>query len=240
MPRFFVPFDLEIHQDYRLPESVLHHLNVRRLKVDEVITLFNGDGRSYHAKITVLAKREASVHIFEISLPENESPLSICLAQGIASKDRMDFVLQKCVELGVNAFQPLVTERSQGTLSEERELKRLKRWQEIVISACEQCGRNVIPTVLPVKTLSEFLTHLPPQEAYWVLSIAKNNGLKNVSEVPKQVCLLAGPEGGLSSQEEELAFANHFKPMTLGPRILRTETAAMSAVAAMQALWGDF
>lgn len=240
MPRFFVPFALETHQDYRLPESVLHHLNVRRLKVDESITLFNGDGFSYLAKITLLAKREGMVQILESSKPKNESPLSILLAQGIASKDRMDFVLQKCVELGVSEFQPLVTTRSMTHLNEEREAKRLSRWQEIVISACEQCGRNIVPTVLPVKTLPEFLANLPSQDAYWVLSIAKNNGLKNVTDVPKNVCLLTGPEGGLSEQEEELAFSQGFEPMTLGPRILRTETAAMSAVASMQTLWGDF
>lgn len=240
MPRFFVPFMLELWQEYRLPERVLHHLNVRRLNKSESLTLFNGDGYAYLGELILLSKKEAVVRILSVTKPKNESPLFVLLAQGIASKDRMDFVLQKCVELGVSTFQPLITTRSMTRLSLEREQKKLIRWQEIVVHACEQCGRNVVPMVLPVKTLAEFLQDIPVVDAYFVLSIATNKSLKDVSFVPKDLCLIAGPEGGLSDDEEKLIFTKGFEPITLGARILRTETAAMSALAAMQVLWGDF
>ena len=240
MPRFFVPFALHVGASYPLPETVQRHIKVLRLRADEAITLFNGDGHDYAAQVTVADKKTAIATVVGVSTPVRESPLQVVLAQAVSSGERMDFTLQKSVELGVSQIQPVLSERCVVRLAGERADKRVQRWQEIVIAACEQCGRNVVPPVLPLIGLNPFLQRLPESEAYFLLSIAQSQGLRTLSVAPKRLCLLAGPEGGFSEQEQAQAVAVGFEPLTLGPRVLRTETAALTALAAMQTLWGDF
>ncbi|WP_434776948.1 16S rRNA (uracil(1498)-N(3))-methyltransferase [Neisseria sp. Ec49-e6-T10] len=242
MARFFVPFVLNIDTLYSLPDEVVRHVMVRRFKQDEIIELFNGDGFVYQAIITSLSKRSVEVLITQSEKINNESNLHIGLAQSISSGERMDFTLQKCVELGVNEFWPIQTQRSIVQLDEKRAQKRVMRWQDIVVSACEQSGRTTVPIVHPITTFELFLKHLPQQTKHIMLSVVKKQSLKNYSKELDQNswCLLVGPEGGLTELEEQQAMDKGFEPVTLGPRVLRTETAAIAAVSAMQTLWGDF
>ncbi len=244
MPRFFVNQTLSNQQIISLPDTVVRHIHVLRLRIDSDIILFNGDGKNYHAHLTDIQKRHAEASITQITDNTSESPLHFTLVQAISSGDRMDFTLQKSVELGVNIIQPISTERSIVRLQGERAQKRIERWQEIVISACEQCGRSTIPKVLPILTLTEYLQQLDLSSnctnTYLLLSIAKNEGIHAITPAPEHITLMAGPEGGLSDNEESKIFATGFQALTLGPRILRTETAALTAIAAMQTLWGDF
>ncbi len=243
MPRFFVNQTLNSDETLQLPDTVVRHLHVLRLRLEDEMVLFNGDGHDYHAKLVDIQKRSATAHITSKNTNTHESPMHFTLVQAISSGDRMDFTLQKSVELGVHVIQPISSERSIVRLQGDRAQKRVERWQEIVISACEQCGRSVIPKVLPILTLKAYLGQLdiPQQDTHvhLLLSIAKNEGIHAIAP-PQRITLMAGPEGGLSDQEEALIFAAGFAPLTLGPRILRTETAAMTAMAAMQTLWGDF
>lgn len=244
MPRFFVNQTLSSGQTIDLPDTVVRHLHVLRLRLDDEVVLFNGDGHNYHAKLIDIQKRSASAQITAQHINTHESPMHFTLVQAMSSGDRMEFTLQKGVELGVHVIQPISSERSIVRLQGDRAQKRVERWQEIVISACEQCGRSVIPQVLPILTLKAYLEQLDigddQTHVHLLLSIAKNEGIHAIAPPPQKITLMAGPEGGLSDAEEAQIFAAGFAPLTLGPRILRTETAAMTAMAAMQTLWGDF
>ncbi len=244
MPRFFVRHVLTVNQTIELPDTVVRHLHVLRVRLEDEIILFNGDGFDYRAQLLDIQKRSATANILKKQENTKESPLHFTLVQAISSGDRMEFTLQKSVELGVHVIQPISTERSIVRLQGERAQKRVERWQEIIISACEQCGRSRIPQVLPILSLKEYLQTLDVSHdsthINLLLSIAKNEGIHAITPHPKSITLMAGPEGGLSDKEEGDIFAAGFQPLTLGPRILRTETAAMTAMAAMQALWGDF
>jgi 16S rRNA (uracil1498-N3)-methyltransferase len=172
---------------------------------------------------------------------EREARLHVVLVQGLSSGDRMDFTLQKAVELGVAAIQPVATERSVVKLRDERAQRRLEHWQNLVIAACEQCGRNRVPSVAPVLAFDQWIAGLPAtDECRLLLSPGATVALRDLQPVPQRVLLLAGPEGGLSPAESGIAQSRGFRPVRLGPRVLRTETAALAALAAMQALWGDF
>lgn len=242
MARFFVPFDLFEGQCYTLPEGVIRHVNVRRIRPNEQIILFNGDGYHYTAQIDHLAKKEIIVTIIKQEKSTNESPLNIILAQAISSGDRMDFALQKSVELGVTEIMPISTERSVVQLKDARAEKKVERWQEIVISACEQSGRDCVPQVNAIQSLDVFLDKLPKADVYVILSPVGCNTLSVLdSKMPfSTVCVLIGPEGGLSDMEGEKAMEKGFIPVLLGARILRTETAALAIISALQVLWGDF
>jgi 16S rRNA (uracil1498-N3)-methyltransferase len=173
---------------------------------------------------------------------EREAPLYILLAQGLSSGDRMDLTLQKSVELGVAAIQPVATERSVVKLKNERAAKRAEHWQNLVISACEQCGRNRVPPVAPLLGLGEWLAQIsqPGDELRLMLSPHAAVSLRELAPANGRIMLLAGPEGGLAPGEVQSAQSRGFAPVRLGPRVLRTETAALAALAAIQALWGDF
>ncbi|SCK12294.1 16S rRNA (uracil(1498)-N(3))-methyltransferase [Vogesella sp. LIG4] len=240
MPRFFIDAVLTTAEQYALPDSVVRHIQVLRLREGDAITLFNGRGGEWQAVLGSIAKREASCAITAFDDVSRESPVWLGLAQAISSGDRMEFTLQKGVEMGVSAFQPLATERSIVKLAGDRADKRVQRWQEIVIAACEQSGRNVIPQVLPILTLKQWLAALPPAAAHLLLSPLGTRRLADIASQPDAAWLLAGPEGGLSAGEEAAAIAAGCTPLKLGPRILRTETAALAAVGAMQTVWGDY
>jgi 16S rRNA (uracil1498-N3)-methyltransferase len=228
--RFHVQGKLGNGSEVRLHADAAHHaVRVLRLAVGEPVVVFDGLGGEFEARIT--------------RIDRGDSPLHIRLVQGLSSGDRMDITLQKAVELGVAAIQPVATERSVVKLKDERAQRRAEHWQNLVISACEQCGRNRVPEVSPLMSLPDWLAQLdmpaPDDEARLLLSPAATVRLKALSPAPRMT-LLVGPEGGLSPAEAQLAQSRGFKPVRLGPRILRTETAALAALSAIQALWGDF
>ncbi|HHX2497742.1 TPA: 16S rRNA (uracil(1498)-N(3))-methyltransferase [Neisseria subflava] len=240
MPRFYVDFALSPDSVVELPDNVVRHLNVLRVKNTEEIVLFNGNGKSYPALPEVLEKRRASVRILREEATDNESPLNITLVQAVSAAERMDFTLQKSVELGVTEIRPVISERCVVRLSGERAEKRVARWQEIVVSACEQSGRNIVPKVLPLTTYAQALQQLPQETAKLLMSLNRAQKLSDVQPQSGKVVFMVGPEGGWTEKEEQQAFDAGFQSVTLGKRVLRTETASLAAIAAMQTLWGDF
>ncbi|MDK4687930.1 16S rRNA (uracil(1498)-N(3))-methyltransferase [Kingella negevensis] len=240
MPRFYLTDTLTDYSDYSLPENIVRHVHVLRLNAGDALTLFNGDGNEYHAELTEVGKRQATCRITEIAAANHESKLNITLVQAISSGDRMDFTLQKSVELGVASIQPILSERCVVRLSGERADKRVQRWQEIVISACEQSGRNIVPVVQPIISLRDYLRQVSPDELHLLMSLNRATTLSNIAPAPEKVHLMIGPEGGWTVAEEQAAFDVGFQAVTLGKRVLRTETASLAAIAAMQTLWGDF
>ena len=240
MPRFYVDFALGPDSVVELPDNVVRHLNVLRVKNAEEIVLFNGNGKAYPALPEVLEKRRASVRVLREEATDNESPLNITLVQAVSVAERMDFTLQKSVELGVAEIRPVISERCVVRLSGERAEKRVVRWQEIVVSACEQSGRNIVPKVLPLTTYAQALQQLPQETTKLLMSLNRAQKLSNVQLQSGKVVFMVGPEGGWTEKEEQQAFDAGFQSVTLGKRVLRTETASLAAIAAMQTLWGDF
>lgn len=240
MPRFYVDFALSPDSVVELPDNVVRHLNVLRVKNTEEIVLFNGNGKAYPALSEVLEKRRASVRILREEATDNESPLNITLVQAVSAAERMDFTLQKSVELGVAEIRPVISERCVVRLSGERAEKRVARWQEIVVSACEQSGRNIVPKVLPLTTYVQALQQLPQETTKLLMSLNRAQKLSDIRPQSGKVVFMVGPEGGWTEKEEQQAFDAGFQSVTLGKRVLRTETASLAAIAAMQTLWGDF
>ncbi len=238
MPRFYLPQLLAINDTLSLPLNIVRHIQVLRLNPPQNIILFNGDGYDYRATLTEVGKRYATSQILERTSNNNESPLFITLTQALSSGERMDFTLQKSVELGVNCIQPIISERS-TRLPHERAEKRLQRWQDIVIAACEQSGRAIIPQVLPIKHLTEHLQQLPSDQTHLLMSL---NHSQRLNQIPptKKINLLIGSEGGWSDKEEQAILSAGAQAISLGKRILRTETASLATIAIIQNLWGDF
>jgi 16S rRNA (uracil1498-N3)-methyltransferase len=240
-PRFFCDAKLGPGALLQLPENASRHASrVLRLKAGDQVTLFNGDGLNYTAELLRVEREGVSVKIIELVNVERESPLQVTLAQAISSGDRMDFTLQKSVELGVAAIQPLAAERSVVKLSGERTQKRREHWQNVVISACEQCGRATIPEVLPSLPLLDWLGKQQQFSLKIMLSPTAEQTLHDLKKPSGDICLLIGCEGGFSPAEEQAATSCGFRGIRLGTRVLRTETAGLAALAAMQTLWGDF
>jgi 16S rRNA (uracil1498-N3)-methyltransferase len=222
-----------------LPEAAARHaVTVLRLQPGDTLSLFNGEGGEYSASLVAVNKRETKVRLTEFHAVERESPLAITLALGISAGERMDYSLQKATELGVAAIQPLATERSVVKLAGERADKRLQHWQHVVIAACEQCGRNRVPAVAPVQKFYAYLAAVDRNQRLLLLSPDASTPLKRAAP-STAVVLLIGAEGGLAAAEYEAAVASRFEPVSLGPRILRTETAAITATALLQGLLGD-
>ncbi len=239
--RFYCPAKLANGAILNLPDNAAHHASkVLRMKAGDTLTLFDGDGEDYLAEILRINKSEVAVKISAGQTVMCESPLKVTLAQAISSGERMEFTLQKAVELGVNAIQPIAAERSVVKLSGERAEKRIEHWQNVVISACEQSGRATVPQVSPILGLANWLGQPQQFSLKLLLSPTADNSLHTLPKPDGEICLLIGCEGGLSPQEQQLAESCGFKPVRLGARVLRTETAAMAALAAMQTLWGDF
>jgi 16S rRNA (uracil1498-N3)-methyltransferase len=224
-----------------LPDAVAHHaLKVLRLRVGDELVLFDGGGGEYPGCVTEAARRLV-VMLGEWRDVDCEPPLAMTLAQALPSGDKMDLVVQKAVELGVSAIQPLQAKRSVVRLSGERLEKRGAHWQQVALAACEQSGRNRLPQVRPLVDLPHWLAQ-PAATGELRLLLSPHQGVR-LAEVPRPmagVTLLVGPEGGLESAEEEMARSVGFVPVRLGPRVLRTETAGLAALAAVMTLWGDF
>lgn len=241
MIRLYEPQSLAQGLTITLGEHATHHLNVMRARVNDEVVLFNGTGGEYQASIVHITKKQIQVAITDFSNRDLESPVAIHLVQGIPKGDKMDFIVQKAVELGVASITLVTAERSQGRLSKEQEQKKLLRLQTIAISAAEQCGRCRIPTINPPITLANWLTltdkdpmHrliLTPQEALTTAPI--------LSPPLLSIALLIGPEGGFSENELTLAAKHQLQCLTLGKRILRTETAALAAISIIQWCYGD-
>lgn len=215
-----------------------HVGRVLRMNVGDIITLFNGNNFEYQSKIVTINKREISVIIETSMYLSRESNLTINLAQGISKGDKMDFVIQKAIELGVTNIIPILSERCVVNLSAERLSKKHKQWQDQTISACEQCGRNFIPTIYEPIKFNNFLETCNSSNKF-VLSPIAEKSWHDYKDIDTEVTILIGPEGGLSHQELKLSEKFNFNPVNLGPRILRTETAAITTVSIIQTLFGD-
>lgn len=240
-PRFFCSAKLGPGVQVDLPENAAHHATrVLRLKPGDGITLFNGDGHNYAAELLRIGKDGVSAKITGWELLKNESPLRVTLAQAISSGDRMDYTLQKAVELGVSLIQPIAAERSVVKLTGDKIERRRDHWQNVVISACEQCGRAEVPEVRPPLSLTDWLGLREDIDLKLMLAPGAENTLHTLPKPAGSICLLIGCEGGFSPQEQQAAESCGFIGIRLGARVLRTETAALAALAAMQALWGDF
>lgn len=243
LPRFYCPFALDAGARTSLPPAAAHHAaRVLRLNPGDNLILFNGTGGEYRARIIRIgpAGDEVSAEVLEWAAREVEPPLPVLLAQAISGGEKMDYTLQKAVELGVARIQPLQSERSVVRLSGERAQKRVQHWQQVAIAACEQCGRNRIPEVAPIKPLASWLAEDHAPGLKLMLSPQAASRLRDLPQPETGVILLAGPEGGFSAREIEMAKTREFIQARLGPRVLRTETAALAALAAIQSLWGDF
>lgn len=236
--RFYTRQQLAGRESVDLDEETSHYISrVLRLKVGAPLILFNGDGQDYHAVLDSMNKKQVSACNLRAEPTSRESGLHIELGQGISRGERMDFALQKSVELGVNAITPLCTARSQVQLRDKRLEKRMSHWQGIIRSACEQSGRAVLPELGIACSLSDWCTE---KSGSLQLVLDPGAGISLAELVPtNRIRILIGPEGGLDTRETELAVSAGFKRVRLGPRILRTETAALAAVSALQTLWGD-
>jgi len=245
MPRIYTTSPLTTHTIITIDGNAGNHISrVLRLKTGDNITLFNGQGGEFSATLTAIERKTVHAHIDRFDPQERESPLQITLAQGISRGERMDYTLQKSVELGVNRIIPLATERCGVKFDAKREAKRLQHWQGVVVSACEQCGRNRIPEVLPVLSLPTWLTDLQNDfdknnQLRLILAPQATQTLRQLTPTTGELILLIGPEGGLSDREIAMSQQHEFQGVQLGPRVLRTETAGVAALAALQSHWGD-
>lgn len=238
IPRIYTPQLLTNGQTLQLDEGPSHHIGkVLRMQAGRELVLFNGAGGEYTAAITEVGKRQVAVNITGFSAGDRESPLAIELAIGISRGERMDWVLQKATELGVTRITPLLTERTEVKLKGDRQDKKGEHWQQIVISACEQCQRNRLPQLSAAQTLQDFLPGVSAAQKY-VLHHRTATALAGQQQ-PASVCLLIGPEGGLSDREIQAAEQAGFSALALGPRVFRTETAPIAALSVLQYLWGD-
>lgn len=240
MTRIYLPAPLAEGQIVVLPEAAARHLvQVLRLRVGDGFVAFNGERDEFEATLHAVSKREAQACIGARHCVERESPLDLTLAQCVSKGERMDYTLQKAVELGITRIVPLLSERSVVKLDAERWDKKREHWRGILISACEQSGRTRIPELAAVQSLAHWL---PQRDEGLRLTLAPTatDTLRSLPTPQSAVTLLIGPEGGLSDAEIVRAHAAGFTGIRLGPRVLRTETAGVAALAAIQALWGDW
>ena len=239
IPRVFSPQTMAIGDCIELEAGAARHLtSALRMSSGQLVTLFNGHGGEYTAELVEAKKGKATVRITEFDKADRESNLSIHLAIGISRGERMDLIVQKATELGVSEITPLFTERCEVKLSGDRLDKKVNHWQQVAISACEQCQRNSLPSInAPVK-IDQWQVNCDASLKL-VLHHRTDQSLSDMPPPSGQVALLIGPEGGLSEREIEQAISLGFSPLALGPRVLRTETAPLAAISILQSLWGD-
>jgi len=241
-PRFHAPIALaraDVGREIALPDAIAHHaVRVLRLVAGDAITLFTGTGGEFAATIARIDKRGASARIAGFDAVERESPLAVTLAQAVAANDAMDYAVRKAVELGVAAIVPVVTARSAPLPAGERGDRRLAHWRQIAVAACEQCGRNRVPDVAPPMPVEAWLAEW--DGAGVVLDPEAKKSLPRVGAPKGRFAALIGPEGGLTAREIAAAKGRGFVAVRLGPRVLRTETAAVAVLAVLQATAGDF
>jgi 16S rRNA (uracil1498-N3)-methyltransferase len=243
--RFYFPDKLGSGAEVRLPDDAAHHaIRALRLEVGDPIVLFDGLGGEYQASICRIERGVVLAKTGPFVERSAECPIDLLLAQGMSSGDRMDFTIQKAVELGISTIQPLAVTRSVIKLSPERAARKTGHWRKLAIAACEQCGRNRLVDIAEPLRLTDWIGQLTREpasdELRLLLSPEAQIGLRELPQPVRRIVLLAGPEGGLARDEIELAQRRGFLSIRMGPRVLRTETAALAALAAIQLRWGDF
>ena len=243
-PRIYIAGEIARDALVSLDEAASRHVaGALRLRVGAPVTLFNGSGGEFAARVERVGRKSVAVRILGFLPAERETPLPVALGLAISRGDRMDYAVQKSTELGATAIYPLVTERTEVRLQGDRKDKKRAHWQQIAVSACEQCGRNRVPAVHEIQPLGAWLENLAPAEGVGTdcRLVLHPHGVQGLDGMPRptSVSLLIGPEGGLSETEVDLARAARFCPMRLGPRILRTETAPVAALSILQFKWGD-
>lgn len=240
-PRFHVEAEVRAHAEFALGREAAHHAaRVLRLRAGDALVVFDGRGGEYAAHVAALTREQLVVATGAHHEVERESPLAVTLLQGLSSGERMDFTVRKAVELGAAVIQPLLAARSLVRLSDAREAGRLGHWRRIVVAACEQCGRNRVPELRTPLTVDDYCASVPPVALRLLLAPGAGRTLRALSgRIVGPVALAAGPEAGFSTQEEAGLVAAGFLPVSLGPRVLRTETAALAALAGLNALAGD-
>ena len=237
LSRFFIDAPLSLGQ-HELPEAQAHYIGrVLRHAAGDAVQLFDGSGQEYLGELIEVGKKAVRVELREQLAGQAESPLRIHLGQGLSRGERMDWAIQKATELGVSEITPIVSERCEVRLKDERADKRLAHWRQVAISACEQCGRSVLPVIHAPVSLAEWQGHVQAELKLVLHPVAAP--LESHAR-PHSLAFLIGPEGGLSEAEVEQAKAAGFHAARLGPRVLRTETAPVVALAVAQQLWGDF
>ena len=239
--REYIDAPLAVGAKVELPEAAAAHLlRVLRLGVGDGCVLFNGDGFDYDCRLTAAGKRAGEAEVLAARPVGNESALRIVLLQGVARGEKMDWILQKATELGVAAFVPVSSERSEVRLDAERARKRLAHWQGVVASACGQSGRAVVPPVAAPATLADAVAALPADALKLTLDPAADSAVRGLADPGgRSVVVAIGPEGGWSPRDRATLAGAGFEGLRLGPRILRTETAGLAAIAALQARFGD-
>lgn len=242
MPRFYCPPPLPQDGTFDLPPDAAHHASrVLRLREGTPVQIFDGIGNERHGVITETGGKRVTVTGITAVEADRESPLRTLLAQALSSSEKMDWVVQKATELGVTEIQPIDTERSVARLSAERAAKRLEHWQQVAISACEQCGRNTLPLIHPPRDIMAWLQQMKSVSDTKLILLPQ--GATSLHAQPKpqgSITLLIGAEGGFTHAENDSALLCGFTPIRMGARVLRTETAAVAGLAALQTLWGDF
>ena len=234
MPRFYCPAPLQTGLTLSLPAGAARHVQVLRLQPGDVITLFNGEGGEFDATVTRMGRSDVDVEVGTHHPLEREAARAVHLLAGITANERMDWLVEKATELGVASITPLMAERSVLKLKGERADKKLAHWQGVAVAAAEQCGRNRVPTIHPAVNLKEWLAQPKGDEQRWVLSLAQGTQpLAAVNTSTQPVVVLSGPEGGLAPAEEAASLAAGFQPVTLGPRVLRAETAPLALLSAL-------
>lgn len=238
IPRIYTEHELSQGQSVELESQASHHLSkVLRMSTGSMLTVFNNRGGEYAATIVEISKKTVTIHLISHQPEDRQSPLKIHLGIALSKGDRLDWVMQKATELGVDEITPLITERTELKLKADREAKKMGHWQSIIIAACEQSLRNRLPQLNTPRTLQSWLQNTLADKKL-VLHHRTEQQL-NSAESVTSVALLIGPEGGLSPREIELAQQHDFSALSLGPRVLRTETAPLSALTLMQYTWGD-
>ena len=239
-PRIFIDQAMQPGQSIELRGNAFNHIaRVLRLKAGAPVIFFNGEGCEYPARLIALERREGLATIDGQQYRDVESPLAITLGQCVSKGERMDYTIQKCVELGVNTIAPLFSERCNVQLKGDRLVKKIEHWRAVATSACEQCGRNRIPAIMPPQPLAHWLAQVATPMKL-ALDPAGSRMLNQLPAPDGGAALLIGAEGGLSDGEISAAQQHGFTGIRLGPRVLRTETAAVATLSAMQTLWGDF
>ncbi len=237
--RLYIPLVMAVGKTVELDEDSAHYVRtVLRLKKTDAIILFNGDGGEYHGSVSEVSRKAVLITLEQRQDRNVESPLLIRLGLSIARGDRMDWSVQKAVELGVTHITPLLTERCVVQFKGDKKPQRLLHWQKIVQHAAEQSGRTVLPALTEIEQLQPWVSHQHGLKVF--LDPYAPTSLAQLQPIDKQVTLLTGPEGGFAEHERDIAKAAGFIPVRLGQRILRTETASITALAAVQMLWGDF
>jgi len=241
IPRLYCPLSLTSGTEVQLPRDAGHHaVRVLRLRAGDAVTLFDGRGGEFAAELAATDGRAVVARVGARNRIDRESPLDVTVVHAVAATDRMDYAVQKAVEMGARAIVPLMTRRSVVQLDARRAEKRVEHWRAIAIASCEQCGRNMLPEVASIREFGQWIADASDATTRLLLAPGAAAPLAGVARPVGAIQLLVGPEGGFTDDEVGAAVRAGFRPVHLGPRVLRTETAAAAALAAMNALWGDW